>query len=560
MNEVIFKSILIADTQNHTAKFQTFSKGFNVITSTDNHVGKSSLLKSLYYSLGAEVEYDPVWDKNSKLYIVNIEANHKEYTIARFVKRFAVFCDKELTLLTESVTKELAPFLKEIFNFAVYLPNKKTEKVEIAPPAFTFMPYYIDQDKGWNGLYDSFYSIDQYKKPDRRKSLYYHLNIFTKGTVELMAKKDHLKERLEFLQSEEERLQTILMALKSETEDLPPADSVEELESHLAIPKKRIEDLITQIGIVRNVVQELETMLQQHQYNLDIIKKHSTKETGKDINIDTHITCPQCGYILDEELIDIVHSHYSAINEDYFSQQIQLIIESINPKLATAKEKYVELMTQLEQEENVFAPEKEKFDIYIRQRGLSESVRKFNRQLHEIKAECDGISNEIKEINAQINDLPSKKEVEEKYIEFVRINIMSLGAWDPAYDGNIKLLKPIKAQGTLENKIILAQFVGLFQTMDYFKSTATRFPFIVDSPRAKEASTSSSKEIIKIISNLTMLPQVILATIDYEQYSSEVTIPTEVITLTEKRKLLCNEDYSSNESRISSIYSLLTST
>ena len=69
-----------------------------------------------------------------------------------------------------------------------------------------------------------------------------------------------------------------------------------------------------------------------------------------------------------------------------------------------------------------------------------------------------------------------------------------------------------------------------------------------------------SKEIIKIISNLTMLPQVILATIDYEQYSSEVTIPTEVITLTEKRKLLCNEDYSSNESRILSIYSLLTST
>ena len=56
------------------------------------------------------------------------------------------------------------------------------------------------------------------------------------------------------------------------------------------------------------------------------------------------------------------------------------------------------------------------------------------------------------------------------------------------YDGTIRLLKPIKAQGTLENKIILAQFVALFQTMEYFKTGATRFSFVVDSPLAKEAS------------------------------------------------------------------------
>lgn len=58
MNEMYFKSILIADIQTRTARFQKLRKGINVITSTDNHVGKSSLLKSLYYALGAEVEYD----------------------------------------------------------------------------------------------------------------------------------------------------------------------------------------------------------------------------------------------------------------------------------------------------------------------------------------------------------------------------------------------------------------------------------------------------------------------------------------------------------------------
>lgn len=40
MNEMYFKSILIADIKEKTACFQKFEKGFNVITSQENHVGK----------------------------------------------------------------------------------------------------------------------------------------------------------------------------------------------------------------------------------------------------------------------------------------------------------------------------------------------------------------------------------------------------------------------------------------------------------------------------------------------------------------------------------------
>ena len=67
MKEVYFKQIMIADLQNKTARVQPFEKGLNVVTSIDNHVGKSSLLKSLYYTLGAEVDFDSVWDRQSKL-------------------------------------------------------------------------------------------------------------------------------------------------------------------------------------------------------------------------------------------------------------------------------------------------------------------------------------------------------------------------------------------------------------------------------------------------------------------------------------------------------------
>ena len=558
MKNVYFQSILIADPQKHTARYQKFSEGLNVVTSSENHVGKSSLLKSLYYTLGAEVGFDSVWDKNSKLYVVNICVDDEKYLVARYMKRFAIFHGQKLIKITDSVTKELTPLLGDVFGFAVYLPNKETEKVEMAPPAFTFMPYYIDQDTGWTGLYDSFSFIMQYKKPDRIKSLYYHLNIYNKNTVELMARRDQLKEQLERLTSEDVRLSTVLSALNNEMENLPPADNIIELENHLKIPQKRIEELVKRMGRSRNLIQKLESSLHKHQHQLEVINEyHSIKTESIDVTNITPHACPKCGYILDEEIFNIVKANYSALNEEYMCQQIQLIIDSIKGELSIAKESYVTLMKQLKEEEVAFTEEKNEFEIYVRQRGLQDSLRRFTTERDKKRGDIIETSEEIKSITKEINKLPNKKEVEEKYIEFVRLNIMKLDAWDPTYDDNIRLLKPIKAQGTLENKIILAQFIGLFQTMEYFKSNATRFPFVVDSPRAKEPSYMSSVEILKMIAGLKMLPQIILATMDYSDYQEEIETAANITALTEPRKLLREHDYIENESLITGLQELL---
>lgn len=89
MSEMYFRSILIADVYKHTARLQKFEKGINIITSTDNHVGKSSLVKSLYYALGAEVEYDEVWDVSTKLFVVNFIACKKKVYCCKISEKFS---------------------------------------------------------------------------------------------------------------------------------------------------------------------------------------------------------------------------------------------------------------------------------------------------------------------------------------------------------------------------------------------------------------------------------------------------------------------------------------
>ena len=561
MKEMYFDNILIADIVEKTAHFHKFEKGVNVVTSQDNHVGKSSLLKSLYFAMGAEVDFDNVWNKNTKLYVVEFYIDEIKFSVARWQKAFALFRETELILTTKSVSRDLARKFEKIFSFAVYMANKKTNRIELAPPAFTFMPYYIDQDRGWSGLYESFSNIDQYKKSDRTKSLYYHLGIYTRSTVELMAKRDTLKDKIEHLKAEEEKSRITIESLYAEIQNLLPADSIEELERNLIIPKERISLLVSRIGETRNKIQSLETALYQHEHQLEVIQEYRKIKDGVSVREDRdkiHI-CPKCGYSFDEEIYSIVRSNYNLQNEDYMYKQIEQIISSIASELEKYKESYVSLMDELKQQEQAYDEKQDSYEVYLRQRGLQDSVRHFTEQLGENVYEQEEHGREIKEIDKELRKLPNKKEIEENYIENVRLNIIKLDAWNSAYEGNIKLLKPIKAQGTLENKIILAQMIGLFQTMQYFRTNTILFPFVVDSPRAKEASHTSSKDILKLIFEMDNLPQVILATMDYSDFENEMKRRAKVTVLSEKRKLLNGDTYREYQSAIEELQELLSS-
>ena len=561
MKEMYFNNILIADIVEKTAYFHKFKKGFNVVTSQDNHVGKSSLLKSLYFAMGAEIDFDNVWNKNTKIYVVEFYIDEIKFRLARWQKAFALFRETDLILTTKSVSRDLAREFEKIFSFAVYMANKKNNKIELAPPAFTFMPYYIDQDRGWSGLYESFSNINQYKKPDRIKSLYYHLGIYTRSTVELMAKRDTLKDKIEQLKAEEEKSRITIESLYAEIQNLVPADSIEELERNLLIPKERIALLVSRIGEIRNKIQSLETALYQHEHQLEVIQEYRKIKDGVSVREDQDeiYICPKCGYSFDEEIYSIVRASYNLQNEDYMYKQIKQIISSIASELDKYKENYVSLMDELKQQEQAYDEKQDSYEVYLRQRGLQDSVKHFTEQLGKTIYKEDEYGKEIKEIDKELRKLSNKKEIEGNYIENVRLNIIKLDAWNSAYDGNIKLLKPIKAQGTLENKIILAQMMGLFQTMQYFRTNTILFPLVVDSPRAKEASHTSSKDILKLIFEMDYLPQVILATVDYSNFENEMKRKAKVTVLSEKRKLLNDDTYREYQSTIEELQELLSS-
>jgi len=558
MSGVFFKDILIADINVKKAKYVQFQAGLNVVTSTENHVGKSSLAKSLYYCLGAEIDFDGTWDKNNKLYAICVDVDGIEYTIVRQQRKFLVFKEKKLIHMCKSVGKELAPILEQIYGFSVYLPGRLTKKHELAPPVFTYLPYYIDQDDGWGSEpYESFASLDQYKKDDRIKSLYYHLRVYTKWSVDIQSKIDNNKDRIAEVDFLQQKLQTTIETLLPEINNLVPAETLEELEKGLQLPKEKIKSLIKIVSESRNNMQELQSLLLQHYRQVDIIEEYRKlrNDTKQSTRLPLSI-CPDCGYEFMDELYNLIRKQYSEQNEHYMIQQIKLIIDSVEEKLEVEKQNYISLMSELKAEEKQIAQTQDTYEIYVKQRGLRESMIRIQEQAGEHLCEIKALKEDIKKLRKQLRDLPNQKEVDEKYIEYTRFNIIKLKAWDSEYENKIGLLKPLKGQGTLASKIILSQYIALFSTMDDLGINNVRFPFVVDSPRSKEPSKSSSEEIINIILGITSLPQIILVTMDFDDFDVAQKEEINIIRLTEERSLLNSDDYVKNESSIKTLVEL----
>ena len=136
---------------------------------------------------------------------------------------------------------------------------------------------------------------------------------------------------------------------------------------------------------------------------------------------------------------------------------------------------------------------------------------------------------------------------------------MALGAWAQEYEGQIRLLKALNAQGSLMPKIILSQYIGLFQTMETMNCSTIRFPFIVDSPRSMESSVNSSKEILRMISKINYLPQIIVATVDYDEFVIDHIETATKLFLSDEFNLLNKDTYEENRMVIEGLYQLMMS-
>lgn len=145
---MIVKDLLIYDLAEKRAQKFEFAPGANIITADGTSVGKSCLLKSLFYGLGIQIgQFAQGWNFKKMIFKITYTHASKTGTIVRCEDRF--YLDGAKTPLS---LQEYARYLMKVVGIDLLLPLKDIGDLKTPYPSAILLPFYVDQDSSWSGV------------------------------------------------------------------------------------------------------------------------------------------------------------------------------------------------------------------------------------------------------------------------------------------------------------------------------------------------------------------------------------------------------------------------
>ena len=315
MKRLKFKKLWLLSNQEKKARVEDFSSPTTAVVA-DNDFGKSSLVKSLYATLGAEPSRTPENWKNAKAEtLLEFEIDGSSFFMLRQAGRFALFDEsKQLIWTGNSVVKALAPKIGELLDFEI-TAKLKGGKNAVPPPAFCFLPFYIDQEKGWVDTWASFSGLEMvsaYKDDIAR----YHTGIRPKEYYRSKAVRDEATAKRSELAQERAALAKAKQRFRDRRKKIGIALDVGSFEDRIKELLKEQNALQKSYDEIRNEISHLQAQRTASQEEVEIAAR-VLSELEADIKFsqklsDAEIVCPVCSTVHDNDFANRFGLHNDA--------------------------------------------------------------------------------------------------------------------------------------------------------------------------------------------------------------------------------------------------------
>ena len=557
---VIFKKIYIFDILTKKAFVTSFEEGVNVVTSSSidgTDRGKSVLLRSVYHVMGADAHFDKKWKNEDKVYLLEFLVDNKKYFIYRHRKLFKVFNDLIQILFQTSSRTELSEFLGEIWSFEIFLPNRNTEKLEIAPPAYTYVMNFLDQDYYDGTNFNSFKSLGQYQnfKPD---VIYSQFGIYDKNYFERVKSKQNLFERINESKDSYKKADEMKGKVSNLLENVVVPENLQELERELSIRSKEYNDILNSMNAfrykltnLRNEKYELEIALNQ----IERFKNNKEKEIKSILETDI---CPECHSVLNDTT-DLRSKRYNSIEDSlYISDSIYEDIEKISKEIFQIESSYREFSNRLESYKKNINSAQEEIKNYTSYMGLNELYNSLNLELfnelqlqEELKDRIENIEEELKkvsEIKAYIN---------KKYYEMVDRQVLRFGLNELDESQYKAINRVFCASGSNKPISTVIWYFILNNIKTCFNKKSLKLPMVLDSPKNAEMDYDKEQALIEyILENSSNYTQLIFSSIGFERTKFIFEGEIKIIELkNDKYQLLNSETFKEYEDILENVLS-----
>lgn len=557
---VIFKKIYIFDILTEKTFVTSFEEGVNVVTSSSidgTDRGKSVLLRSLYHVMGADAHFDKKWKNEDKVYLLEFLVDNKKYFIYRHRKLFKVFNDLIQILFQTSSRTELSEFLGEIWSFEIFLPNRNTGKLEIAPPAYTYVMNFLDQDYYDGTSFNSFKSLRQYQnfKPD---VIYSQFGIYDKNYFERVKSKQNLFERINESKDSYKKANEMKGKVSNLLENVVVPENLQELERELSIRSKEYNDILNSMNAFRYKL----TNLRNEKYELEIALNQierfkNNKEKEIKFILETDI-CPECHSILNDTT-DLRSKRYNSIEDSlYISDSIYEDIEKISKEIFQIESSYREFSNRLESYKKNINSAQEEIKNYTSYMGLNELYNSLNLELfnelqlqEELKDRIENIEEELKKVSE------IKADINKKYYEMVDRQVLRFGLYELDESQYKAINRVFCASGSNKPISTVIWYFILNNIKTCFNKKSLKLPMVLDSPKNAEMDYVKEQALIEyILENSSNYTQLIFSSIGFERTKFIFEGEIKIIGLNnDKYQLLNSETFKEYEDILENVLS-----
>lgn len=413
MPAFLFKRLVILSRTQRAAKAVNFHPTMTVITGTNNHLGKSSIIKTLLWTFGAESKISNDWKDARVTSLVKFELEGTPYSIFRDGSRFAIF-DRNDQLLEsfDRITSELGPYLASLLRFGLRLMDKNGSMV-IPPPAFYFLPFYFNQDISWNKTWEAFQRLDQMRNW-KRDVADYHVGIKPNAYYDLGGRHAELVQQRNALTKELDTFKKVRDDLLGEIAEIAVAIDLAEFEAEITEIILESEKIQKTADKIRKGLVELhnERILIDTQRQM---VASSLKELSKDYEFlkhsPDHVDCPLC------------HASYASDFDGLFEialdrDRCEEILVRLNDDLETVQRKIAnESKLHSKHEEEIarikLLLEQKRDEVSLDDLIDRESKRRVTATLKErnaaLNASLIAIATELKAVEDKLKQLVSKE-------------------------------------------------------------------------------------------------------------------------------------------------------
>ena len=550
MMKLIFKKLYVFSTVEKKAKVVEFCEGKNIITSspidgTDR--GKSVLLKSLYHTLGADCYFDDKWDDEEKAYVVCFAIGDNTYYMYRCSRLFKLF-DENYNLIFKTIDRrDLATQLKSIFNFGVELPERDEEKLEITPPAYNYLLYFLDQDYLSGPYFESFRNLGQY--PSYKENLlYYHFGAFDEKYYELVRNIEKTKDSISEKENKKQLNENMLDKVFENIKDVSYTKSIDSLREEAERSKEQYSEISTNLSKIKYDLFQLRN--DKEDLSLKLKKLESVNKLNeKDITSLLEHKCPYCSSVISDTTELKIEKYNLADDFILLSNDIQIELAKIERKIQKQEELYGEWLNKLNRyEEKLKITSSEISDVlkhkgYIEVReSLLDELAELREQLLKEEASLKSLQKEEK----KYNDM--KKNINKRYYELMLSDKTRFRLEEIKPKSFEKITKIFSAGGSNKPIATVIWYMNLIKLKNEFNPDAINFPIVFDSPNNAESDVSKKVEVYKyLVDNVDEKNQLIVSGIGYNTKDFENVKFDKVINLDNaKYQVLCEQDYNNN--------------